>query len=194
MMVDQPSGAEAPRRFLFLDASARTDGNSVRLARLAAESSLPPGAEQHWLRLEDHPLPPFRDLRHTGDGRYPEPVGHERALLDATLAATDLVFVAPVYWYSLPTSAKLYLDHWSAWLRLPGVDFRARMGGRTLWGVTALAATEEDKAEPLVGTLRLTAEYMAMRWGGALIGSGNRPGEVLDDERAVIAAKSFFAG
>lgn len=192
-MADQPSGTEAPRRFLFLDASARTDGNSARLARLAAESSLPARAEQRWLRLDEHPLPPFRDLRHTGDGGYPEPAGHERTLLDATLAATDLVFVAPLYWYSLPTSAKLYLDHWSAWMRVPGVDFRARLGGGTIWAVTALA-TEDDKAEPLIGTLRLTAEYMGMRWGGVLLGNGSRPGEVLDDERAVIAAKSFFAG
>ncbi|MET8622262.1 NAD(P)H-dependent oxidoreductase [Kitasatospora sp. NPDC004669] len=191
-MADQPSGAEAPRRFLFLDASARVDGNSGQLARLAAESSLPAGAEQHWLRLADHPLPPFQDLRHTGDGRYPEPAGHERTLLEATLAATDLVFVAPLYWYSLPTAAKLYLDHWSAWLRVPGVDFRARMRGGTVWGVTALAA-EEDKAEPLIGALRLTAEYMGMRWGGALLGNGTRPGDVLRDERALIAAKSFFA-
>ncbi|MFJ9445859.1 NAD(P)H-dependent oxidoreductase [Kitasatospora sp. NPDC101235] len=192
-MADQQSGAEASRRFLFLDASARADGNSVRLARLAAESSLPGGSEQRWLRLDEHPLPPFRDLRHTGDGSYPEPAGHERTLLDATLAATDLVFVAPLYWYSLPTSAKLYLDHWSAWMRVPGVDFRARLGGGTLWGVTALA-TGDDKAEPLIGTLRLTAEYMGMRWGGVLLGNGTRPGDVLGDERAVIAAKSFFAG
>ncbi|MFF2747972.1 flavodoxin family protein [Kitasatospora sp. NPDC058048] len=192
-MADQPSGAEAPRRFLFLDASARADGNSARLARLAAGSSLPAGAEQRWLRLDEHPLPPFQDLRHTGDGSYPEPAGHERTLLDATLASTDLVFVAPLYWYSLPTSAKLYLDHWSAWMRVPGVNLKARLGGGTLWGVTALA-TEDDKAEPLIGTLRLTAEYMGMRWGGVLLGNGSRPGEVLDDERAVIAAKSFFAG
>ncbi|MEV7182590.1 NAD(P)H-dependent oxidoreductase [Kitasatospora sp. NPDC093102] len=192
-MADQQPGAEAPRRFLFLDASARADGNSARLARLAAESSLPAGAEQRWLRLDEHPLPPFRDLRHTGDGSYPEPAGHERTLLDATLAATDLVFVAPLYWYSLPASAKLYLDRWSAWMRVPGADFRARLGGGTLWGVTALA-TEDDKAEPLIGTLRLTAEYMGMRWGGVLLGNGTRPGDVLGDERAVIAAKSFFAG
>ncbi|MFE7531149.1 flavodoxin family protein [Kitasatospora sp. NPDC057542] len=192
-MADQQPGAEAPRRFLFLDASARADGNSARLARLAAESSLPAGAEQRWLRLDEHPLPPFRDLRHTGDGSYPEPAGQERTLLDATLAATDLVFVAPLYWYSLPTSAKLYLDHWSAWMRVPGVDFRARLGGGTLWGVTALAGGD-DKAEPLIGTLRLTAEYMGMRWGGVLLGNGTRPGDVLGDERAMIAAKSFFAG
>ncbi|WP_316522474.1 flavodoxin family protein [Kitasatospora brasiliensis] len=192
-MADQPSGAAAPRRFLFLDASARPDGNSARLARLAAESSLPAGAEQRWLRLDDHPLPPFRDLRHTGDGSYPEPAGHELALLEATLAATDLVFVAPVYWYSLPTSAKLYLDYWSAWLRAAGVDFRDRMRGGTIWGVTVLAG-EEHLAEPLIGSLRLTADYMGMRWGGALLGNGTRPGDVLRDERARIAAKSFFAG
>ncbi|MFJ9606414.1 flavodoxin family protein [Kitasatospora sp. NPDC101176] len=192
-MADQPAGAEAPRSFLFLDASAREDGNSGRLARLAAEASLPAGAEQRWLRLSEHPLPPFQDLRHTGDGRYPEPVGHELTLLEATLAATDLVFVAPLYWYSLPSSAKLYLDHWSAWLRAPGVDFRAGMAGGTLWAVTALA-TEDDKADPLVGTLRLTAEYLGMRWGGALIGNGSRPGDVLRDERALVSATSFFAG
>ncbi|MER7765981.1 NAD(P)H-dependent oxidoreductase [Kitasatospora sp. NPDC096140] len=190
---DEPSGAGEPRRFLFLDASARTDGNSARLARLAAESSLPAGAEQRWLRLDEHPLPVFRDLRHDGDGSYPEPVGHERTLLDATLAATDLVLVAPLYWYTLPTSAKLYLDHWSGWLRVPGLDFRTRMGGATLWGVTALSGSD-DKAEPLIGTLRLTAEYMRMRWGGVLLGNGTRPGDVLRDERALIAAKSFFAG
>ncbi|RKT16866.1 multimeric flavodoxin WrbA [Streptomyces sp. 1114.5] len=190
---DSQSRSEAPRRFLFLDASARVDGNSARLARLAAESSLPVGAEQRWLRLSEHPLPPFQDLRHTGDGRYPEPVGHERTLLDATLAATDLVFVAPLYWYSLPTTAKLYLDYWSAWFRVPGVDFRAGMRGGTIWGVTALAGGGE-KADPLIGTLRLTAEYMDMRWGGALLGNGTRPGDVLRDERALVAAKSFFAG
>ncbi|MGW2249341.1 flavodoxin family protein [Kitasatospora sp. NPDC001660] len=181
-----------PRTFLFLVAGARTDGNSEQLARLAAEASLPPGAEQRWLRLSDHPLPPFEDLRHVGDGTFPEPEGHERALLDATLEATDLVFVAPLYWYSLPTSAKLYLDYWSAWLRLPDRVFRDGMADGTIWAVTALA-TEDDKADPLIGTLRLTADYMGMRWGGALLGNGTRPGDVLRDERALIAAKSFFS-
>ncbi|MEU8512496.1 NAD(P)H-dependent oxidoreductase [Kitasatospora sp. NPDC048722] len=191
-MDDQHAGAGTPRTFLFLVASSRADGNSEQLARLAAGASLPPGAEQRWLRLDDHPLPPFEDLRHAGDGSFPEPQGHERTLLDATLEATDLVFVAPLYWYSLPTSAKLYLDHWSAWLRLPDTGFRTRLAGGTIWAVTALA-TEDDKADPLIGTLRLTADYMGMRWGGALLGNGTRPGDVLRDERALVAAKSFFS-
>ncbi|WP_369183630.1 flavodoxin family protein [Streptomyces sp. Y1] len=191
-MTDQPHATEPARSFLFLEASSRGEGNTVQLARLAAGASLPAGAEQRWLRLEDHPLPPYRDLRHA-DAEQPEPAGHLRTLLDATLAATDLVFVAPLYWYTLPTSAKLYLDHWTGWLKAPGVDFRARMNGRTLWGVTVLADGPE-KAEPMIGTLRLTADYMGMRWGGVLLGNGSRPGDVLRDERALIEAKSFFAG
>ena len=30
----------------------------------------------------------------------------------------------------MSTITKRYLDHWSGWLRVPGVDFRARMRGR----------------------------------------------------------------
>ncbi|MGW4894965.1 flavodoxin family protein [Kitasatospora sp. NPDC004240] len=192
-MPGRAASPGATRKFLFLNASSRTDGNTEQLAVLAAEASLPPGAQQRWIRLDEHPLPPFQDIRHAGGPRsYREPVGHARTLLDATLDATDLVFVAPLYWYGLPASAKLYLDHWSDWLRVPGARFAARMAGRTVWAVTVLA-TERHKADPLVGTLRLTADYLGMRWGGVLLGSGDRPGDVLRDQRALIAAKSFFA-
>jgi hypothetical protein len=81
--------------FLMLVASARSGGNAEILARRAA-AALPGNTRQTWLRLADFPLPPFEDRRHEGDGSYPEPAGHGRTLLDATLAATDLVFVVPL--------------------------------------------------------------------------------------------------
>ncbi|MEH6373866.1 NAD(P)H-dependent oxidoreductase [Streptomyces sp. KLMMK] len=182
------------RKFLFLLASSRTpgvSGNSEQLARKAAEA-LPAPVEQQWIRLTDHPLDPFEDLRHEGDGVYPQPTGNARMLLDATLSATDLVIVSPVYWYSLATPAKLYLDHWSGWLRVPGADFRAAMGGRTLYGVAGHATRDRRVAEPLVGSLRLTAEFMGMNFGGVLLGSGTRPGQVHDDQDALDEAAAFF--
>ncbi|WP_354641457.1 flavodoxin family protein [Kitasatospora camelliae] len=181
------------RSFLFLLGSTRLEGNSELLARRAAEQ-LPDGAEQRWLRLADLPMEPFEDARHDGEGDYPVPTGHARTLMDATLDATDLVLVSPLYWYAVSTSTKLYLDHWSGWMRAPGVDFRRRMAGRTLWGVTALAGTDRADADPLVGTLRLTARYLAMDFGGVLLGNGSRPGDVLADETALLDAKTFFTG
>ncbi|MDF9814974.1 multimeric flavodoxin WrbA [Streptomyces sp. SPB162] len=181
------------RSFLFLLGSARADGNTELLARHAAEQ-LPTGAEQRWLRLAELPLPDFEDLRHEGDGSYPAPTGHAEVLLDATLGATDLVIASPLYWYSVSTATKRYLDHWSGWMRAPGVDFKPRMAGRKLWGVTALAGRDVADADALVGTLRKTANYLQMEWGGVLTGHGTRPGDIRNDTAALSRAKGFFAG
>jgi NAD(P)H-dependent FMN reductase len=188
MTAPAPSGAH----FLFLVASARRDGNSETLARHAA-AQLPAAVRRTWLHLDDHPLPAFADLRHTGETAWaPTVTGPARSLLEATLAATDLVFVAPVYWYSLPAAAKLYLDHWTAWLRAPGWNFKARMAGKSLWAVSTLSDRDPALAAPLVDTLRLTADYMQMRWRGALLGEGNRPGDVRQDARAFAQAAEFL--
>lgn len=180
------------RKFLFLLGSSRAGGNTETLARLAAEQ-LPTSVEQRWLHLEDLPLGPFTDVRHSAD---PAPAaartGNAATLLDATLEATDLVIASPLYWYSVSSSTKLYLDHWEYWLNEPDVEFKARMKGRTLWGVTALAGSDRADADPLVGTLRISARYLSMNWGGVLLGNGSKPGDVLKDTDATTRAKSFF--
>ncbi|MCW7945595.1 flavodoxin [Streptomyces hygroscopicus] len=179
------------RRFLFVLGSARNDGNTELLARRAAEQ-LPGDVEQRWIALADHPLPDFGDLRHDAD--HPRPEGGDLALLlDATLDATDIVIASPLYWYSVSSHTKRYLDHWSAWLRVPGLGFRETLAGRTLWGVTVLADREPSVADPLVGTLNNSAAYMGMRFGGVLLGTGSKPGDVLKDTGALTRAKTFFA-
>ncbi|GGW91615.1 flavodoxin family protein [Streptomyces lomondensis] len=179
------------RRFLFVLGSARADGNTELLARRAAEQ-LPPDVEQQWLDLTEHPVPDFEDLRHDSDHVRPTE-GNVALLLDATLAATDIVIASPLYWYSVSAHTKRYLDYWSGWLRTPGLDFKETLAGRTLWGVTALAHREQVVADPLVGTLNNSAAYMGMRFGGVLLGNGSKPGDVLNDTEALTRAKTFFA-
>ncbi|MET7292320.1 NAD(P)H-dependent oxidoreductase [Streptomyces griseoloalbus] len=179
------------RRFLFVLGSSRSDGNTELLARRAAEQ-LPPDVEQQWIDLTAHPVPDFEDLRHDSDLVRPTE-GPAALLLDATLAATDVVIASPLYWYSVSAQTKRYLDYWSGWLRTPGLDFKATMAGRTLWGVTALAHEEPEVADPLVGTLNNSAAYMGMRFGGVLLGNGSKPGDVLKDDAALARAKTFFA-
>ncbi|GAB2721771.1 flavodoxin family protein [Streptomyces bullii] len=179
------------RRFLFVLGSARREGNTELLARRAAEQ-LPADVEQRWIDLADHPLPDFEDLRHDSDHVRPRE-GNVALLLDATLAATDIVIASPLYWYSVSSLTKRYLDYWSGWLRTPGLDFKAAMAGRTLWGVAALAHPEQEVADPLVGTLNNSAAYLGMRFGGVLLGNGSKPGDVLRDDEALSRAKTFFA-
>ncbi|MFF6998031.1 flavodoxin family protein [Streptomyces sp. NPDC008313] len=178
------------RQFLFVLGSSRPDGNTELLARKAAEQ-LPGDVGRRWVSLAEHSLPDFTDRRHDDFARPTS--GTTAMLLDATLAATDIVIASPLYWYSVSASTKRYLDHWSGWLRTPGVDFKATMAGRRLWGVTALAAPEDAVAAPLVGTLHHTAAYLGMRFGGVLLGNGSKPGDVLEDAAALTRAKTFFA-
>jgi multimeric flavodoxin WrbA len=183
------------RRFAFILASARAQGNTETLARAAA-ASLPPGVQQRWLSLADLPRPPFPDIRHDA-GVYPEPQGPAATLAEATLWATDLVIASPIYWYALSASAKQYLDWWSGWMRVPGLEFRERMAGKRLWGVTVSSDEEkmdEETSAPLIGTLRLTAWYLKMDWRGMLLGHGNRPGDIAGDAAAFERAKHFFDG
>ncbi|MET9876236.1 NAD(P)H-dependent oxidoreductase [Actinacidiphila glaucinigra] len=184
--------SDSERSFLFLVGSSRADGNTETLARHAAER-LPPTADRHWLRLGDLSLPLFEDRPREGEGDCPAPSGLAATLLQATLSATDIVVVSPLDWYGVSTSTKLYLDHWSGWMRVPGLDFLERMRGKTLWSVTVHGGQDPATAAPLVGTLRHTADYAGMRWGGALLGHGSRPGDVLRDTAALGRAKTFFS-
>ncbi len=179
-------------KILFLVASTREPGhlgNTEWLARQAAHAVSP--EQQQWLHLAQMQMPPFVDLRHTA-GQYPMPTGNMKTLLDATLACDQLVLVAPVYWYSFPASLKTYLDHWSAWMRVPGVDFKGAMSKKTLRLITT--SGDRAKAQPMVDSTELCAKFLSMTWGGVLWGKGGPPQAVEADAAAIESAKTFLAG
>lgn len=179
------------RHLLFLIASTREPGhigNTEWLARHAA-AALPADTLQTWVQLAGAGLPPFVDQRHTA-GSYPRPEGALGRLLEQTLAATDLVLVAPVYWYSFPASLKALIDHWSAWLRVPGVGFKESMQAKRLYLVST--SGNRAKAQPMIDSARLCAEFFPMAFGGALWGQGGAPGAVQADAQALQAAPGFL--
>jgi hypothetical protein len=51
----------------------------------------------------------------------------------------------------------------------------------------------QGSASPAIDMLRRTADYMSMRWRGALLGHANRPGEIERDAAALAAAATYFA-
>ncbi len=186
--------------YLFLLASPRANGNSETLARIAAQSLS--NQTQQWLALRDYPLEPFADLRHVApinpdfplSGGYGQPTGHSKALLETTLAATDIVFVAPVHWYSVPTLLKRYLDEWSAWLRIPDGTFKAQMSQKRYWAISTSTGANISEAEPLFSTLELSAKYFGCSLEKRLLGIGGKPDSVLLDAETLKAAKQFFMG
>jgi len=179
------------RHFLFVVASTRERGhvgNTEWLARQTA-INLPEDDVQTWLHLAQLQMEPFTDLRHT-TGSYPLPVGDLRILLNATIACSDLVLVAPVYWYSFPSPLKTYLDHWSAWMRVEGLQFKAEMMKKRMYLITC--SGNRAKAQPMIDSARLCAEFLSMEFAGALWGQGGPPGAVQADAAAIAAAGHFL--
>lgn len=178
------------RRFLFLLSSARRGGNSEMMARAAA-ATLQPDVVQDWCDLTQAALPPFEDLRH---GASYGPLGPDMArLAERTLQATDIVFVAPLYWYGLPAPAKLYLDHWSHWMRLPEMTFKSQMSGKRVWLIMAHAGSSEDEIAPALTGLRLATAYLGLSWAGCLLANANFPGDWEKDAHVQSATTRFFA-
>ncbi|MDD2926983.1 NAD(P)H-dependent oxidoreductase [Rhodoferax sp.] len=163
-------------------------GNTEWLARRAA-ASLPADSQQTWKRLAGLQLPEFVDQRHTV-GSYPWPQGAARDLLDATMACTDLVLVAPVYWFSFPSTLKTYLDHWSAWMRIEGLPFKEEMAKKRLYLITT--SGDRAKAQPMIDSTQLCARFLAMEFGGTLWGKGGPPDAVQSDLTALASAEMFF--
>ncbi|MEZ5306369.1 MAG: NAD(P)H-dependent oxidoreductase [Pyrinomonadaceae bacterium] len=175
-------------KFTFIIASARPNGNSEQLARIAAERL--EAASTEWLALRDFPIPAFEDLRHNGEP-YAAPEGNALKLYQATADCDHLVFVTPLYWYNVPATLKLYLDHWSHWLRVESLNFRERMNGKRMWAIS-VSAGPASKAEPMFKSLELSADYMNMIWSGHVLGNGSAAGDVLRDSAAIEKAKSLF--
>lgn len=173
------------RRFLFLLSSARQGGNSEQLARKAALSL---GCACDWLDLTRTSLPAFHDLRPVPPN---QPTGDLGSVIARMKVATDICFVAPVYWYSVPAPAKLLLDHWSGLLDLPEMEFPVWIRRKCLWLITARADPDPTVAEPSEAMLRRTAQWLGMSWGGALHGVADTPDEIVHDA-AWQQASAFF--
>ena len=176
------------RRYLFLLSSARAHGNSALLARRAAEGLAE--TSQRWLDLTERQIAPYRDLR-PGTAL---PEGDLASVMEQMRWATDIVIVAPVYWYALPAPAKLVMDHWSGWFDAPETGFATWARERTAYLITTRADPDPTVTEPVETMVQRSVLWLGMRWGGALHGVGDAVGEVAQDAAAMAAARGFLQG
>ena len=109
-----------------------------------------------WHHLARMSLPPFVDLRHTV-GTLPRARGRSENLLDAALAATHIVFVSPVYWFSIPSPAQDLSGSLGGWMRVPGLPSRNRMAAKSLFLITT--SGDRAKAQPMIDSVELCAKF-----------------------------------
>jgi hypothetical protein len=86
------------------------------------------------------------------------------------------------------------LDEWSAWMRIPNLDFKRPMSQKRYWAISVSGAGTIEQAEPLFGALEFSAKFFGAKLEKRLLGRGSKPGDVLTYPDTLEAARDFFKG
>lgn len=86
-------------------------------------------------------------------------------LMRRLLEFDQLIFASPVYWYSVNSAMKLFLDRLSDYLELPDLlDEGRRLRGKQAY-IVCTSICEEPPAS-FINTFADTFEYLGMHYGG----------------------------
>jgi len=140
---------------LALFASARRSGNTGQLMdRIAAE-----------LRIEVVDLAALRMSPYDYDHRNRD--DDFEPLMRRVLAHEQIIFAAPIYWYSVPPAMKVFLDRISDFLDLPDLlPEGRRLRGKT--GYVVCTSVGDTPSHEFIGAFVETFRYLGMRFGGSV--------------------------
>jgi multimeric flavodoxin WrbA len=170
---------------LVLYGSSRRGGNSETLA-----NHLTQGLDCTRIYLAEQRVTPIVDQRHDPAGFAPV-ADDQDAIVRQMLAHDLIVFATPLYWYGMSGQMKLFVDRWSQSLRDPAVDFKGGMAGKKAAVVIAGGSDARIKGLPLVQQFQYIFDFMSMQFAGYVIGRSGKPGDILNDERALEEAAAL---
>lgn len=163
--------------------SSREDGNTEALAEVTLE-----GVPHEKIILREKNIFPIHDQRHTEGGFDPVNDDYD-AVISEVLKHDTLVFVTPVYWYTVSGLLKNFIDRWSQSLRDPRYDFKALLSQKKAYILVAGGDDPRVKALPLIQQLKYTFQFVGMELAGYVIGKASKPGDMKYDSKAIMEAK-----
>ncbi|CAM3602471.1 flavodoxin family protein [Brevibacillus invocatus] len=170
-------------KVLVLQGSSRENGNTELLANLAVE-----GIPHTTIRLREKKILPILDQRHEPDG-FAAVADDYDEVIEAVLAHDTLVFATPIYWYGMSGHMKNFVDRWSQSLRDKRYAFKDALGQKQAYVITTGGDEPRIKGLPLIQQFQYIFSFVGMPFAGYIIGEGNKPGEIMEDEKAVADAE-----
>jgi len=167
--------------------SSRRNGNTEQLAERLVE-----GFEADHIYLSEYNIHPIQDYRHSEKGAYPDDDYVE--VIGRVLAQDKLVFATPIYWYGPSGLTKTFIDRWSQSLRENKPEFLSKLSAKSAW---VLGVGDDDphlKGIPLVQQFQYIFEYTGTAFEGYVLGKGNRPGDILQDNAALAGVEAIRKG
>lgn len=167
--------------------SSREEGNTELLTKMALDGSV-----YTPILLKEKRIMPIDDLRHAAGG-FQEVEDDYNEVIDLVLDHDVIIFSTPVYWYGMSGLMKNFVDRWSQSLRDTRFEFKKEMNQKKAYVITCGGDHPKIKALPLIQQFQYIFDFMGMSFEDYIIGQANAPGEIVNDEKAVSAAKQWNA-
>jgi len=104
------------------------------------------------------------------------------------LDAYAIIHSAPVYFWSMTSQMKAYLDRWCVffdaewkWQKL----YYPKMRGKHIGLITVCGDSNVHTADPIVHSFKSTTDMTKMHWIGTVMASANDKGDITNNEMAL---------
>lgn len=163
---------------------SRPQGNTAQLTQYALE-----GKQYNWIDLTQYHFKPVRDYRHESK-QIESYIDDYQLIIDQVLESDTVIFASPVYWYSVSASVKAFIDHWSESLIDPKYqDFKTKMSNIDFRLILVGGDCPKVKAKPCIKQLEYSLDFLGANLNGYIIGTAERPGDVMKDVYALERAQ-----
>lgn len=171
---------------LTIIGSSRPEGNTEFLTNIALKD-----IPHNKIYLKDLTIQPIEDLRHTTQGFQPIEDDHDY-IIEEILKHDILVFSTPIYWYSMSGLMKNFIDRFSQAIRDKRYpNLKEHLKNVESYVITVGGDNPRIKGLPLIQQFNYTFEFLDMPFSGYIIGQASRPGEIINDDRAINEAQKL---
>ncbi|MFX3673125.1 MAG: flavodoxin family protein [Paenisporosarcina sp.] len=163
--------------------STRENGNTEELAEIAIH-----GLEVEKIILREYNVQPIHDQRHDEKG-FSSVADDYDSLIERMMKHDTLIFVTPIYWYSMSGIMKNFIDRWSQTMRdVNFPNFKEHLGRKKAFVIAVGGDNPHLKGLPLVQQFNYTFQFMGISFEGYVLGKASKPGDILNDQLAFVSA------
>lgn len=170
-------------QLIVLHGSSRTTSNTELLTNKAVA-----GLDAKQIHLRDFTIKPIVDGRHAEKGF--DAVDDDYDAIIRQVEQSDIViFSTPIYWYSMSGLMKNFIDRWSQTLRDSKFPhFKEEMRRKKAYVIAVGGDDPYIKGLAMIDQFRWIFQFIGMSFEGYVIGEGNKPNDILQDEVAIFSA------
>ncbi len=168
--------------------SPRIGGNSDVLLNRALEGAREAGARVQKIVLARKNIAGCRDCKKCNKTGICVLGDDMAGIQELILEADALLHSVPVYFWTMTSQMKAYLDRWCVFFDAEWKWQKAyypKMRGKPIGLLTVCGDPNPRTADPIVHSFRMTAEMTRMHWLGSVMASASDKGEIKGNESAL---------